>query len=76
MAAPVLVYVLATIHARLGQHAEAFATLDRMFEGPSFYSERWIERDPWFASLRSDPAFPVHLERWRGQKGPALQAAR
>jgi DNA-binding winged helix-turn-helix (wHTH) protein/TolB-like protein len=69
VASPVLVYTLAAIHARLGQHAEAFATLDRMFEGPSFYSERWIERDPWFASLRSDPAFPAHLKRWRGRKG-------
>lgn len=76
VAAPVLVYLLATIHARLGRHAEAFATLDRMFEGPGFYSERWIERDPWFASLRADPAFPAHLERWRRQKGAALEATR
>lgn len=76
VAAPVLVYVLATIHARLGQHAEAFATLDRMVESPGFYSERWIERDPWFASLRADPAFPAHLERWRRQKGAELEAMR
>jgi DNA-binding winged helix-turn-helix (wHTH) protein/TolB-like protein/Tfp pilus assembly protein PilF len=74
VAAPVLLYVLATIHARLGQHAEAFATLDRMFDAPGFYSERWIERDPWFASMRADPAFPVHFERWKRQKGAALQA--
>jgi tetratricopeptide (TPR) repeat protein len=76
VASPVLVYALATIHARLGQHADAFATLDRMFEAPSSYSERWVERDPWFASLRGDPAFAAHLERWRGQKGPALLATR
>ena len=76
VAAPVLVYVLATIHARLGQHAEAFATLDRMFDAPGFYSERWVERDPWFASLRADPAFPAHFERWKRQKAAALPAMR
>ena len=73
---PVLVYLLGSIHGRLGQHAEAFARLDQMFAAPSFYSERWIERDPWFASLRSDPAFPAHLERWRRQKGDALKLTR
>jgi tetratricopeptide (TPR) repeat protein len=73
VAAPVLVYLLSTIHARLGQHAEAFATLDGMFAAPSFYSERWIERDPWFASLRSDPAYATHRDRWARRKAEALQ---
>jgi len=72
-AAPVLVYLLSTIHARLGQHAEAFATLDGMFAAPSFYSERWIERDPWFASLRSDPAYVAHRDRWARRPADALQ---
>jgi DNA-binding winged helix-turn-helix (wHTH) protein/TolB-like protein/Tfp pilus assembly protein PilF len=70
---PLMTYLLASIHARLGQHAEAFTTLDRMFAAPSFYSERWTDRDPWFASLRADPAYPAHRDRWARQKGNALQ---
>ena len=70
---PVYLFLLASIYARLDQRTEAFDTLDQMFTAPSFYSERWVERDPWFASLRSDPAFPAYLERWRRQKGNALQ---
>jgi DNA-binding winged helix-turn-helix (wHTH) protein/TolB-like protein/Tfp pilus assembly protein PilF len=73
VAAPVLVYLLSTIHARLGQHAEAFATLDRMFAAPSFYSVRWIERDPWFASLRSDPAYVTYRDRWVLRNADALE---
>lgn len=69
---PVYLYALAAIHARSGQHADAFATLDRMFSVPGFYSEKWIERDPWFASLRSHPKFREYVERWSRQKGPAL----
>lgn len=69
---PVYLYVLALIQARLGQHEDAFATLDRMFSVPGFYSEKWIERDPWFASLRSHPMFREYVERWSRQKGPAL----
>ncbi len=71
--APVLVYLLSTIYARLGQHAEAFATLDRMFATAGFYSVRWIERDPWFASLRSDPAYAAHRDRWARQAPAAAQ---
>jgi DNA-binding winged helix-turn-helix (wHTH) protein/TolB-like protein len=75
VAAPVLAYLLSTIYARLGQHAEAFATLDEMFAAPSFYSERWIERDPWFASLRSDPAYVAHREQWARRKADAPAAS-
>ena len=73
VAAPVLVYLLSTIYARLGQHAEAFATLDGMFAAPGFYSERWIARDPWFASLRSDPAYVTYRDRWARRTADALQ---
>ena len=50
----------------------AFATLDRLFSVPGFYSEAWVQRDPGFAALRKDPAFGAHLERWSTQKGDAL----
>ena len=73
VAAPVLDYLLSTIYARLGQHAEAFATLDGMFAAPGFYSEQWIDRDPWFASLRSDPAYAAHRDRWARSKADALK---
>jgi DNA-binding winged helix-turn-helix (wHTH) protein/TolB-like protein len=69
---PLYLYLLAQIHARLGQHAAAFATLDRMFSVPGFYNETWVLRDPGFAALRSQPAFRAHLERWSSQKGDAL----
>jgi len=71
--APVLVYLLSTIYARLGQHAEAFATLDGMFAEAGFYSEQWIDRDPWFASLRSDPAYAAHRDRWARSTADALK---
>ena len=71
VAAPVLAYLLSTVYARLGQHDEAFATLDGMFAAASFYSERWIERDPWFASLRSDPAYVAHRDRWARREAAA-----
>src|SRR5205823_14941755 len=47
---PLYLYVLAQIHARLGQHAAAFTTLDRLFSVPGFYSESWVRRDPGFAA--------------------------
>lgn len=73
---PVYVYLLALVQARCGLHAEALRTLDRMFQAPGFYSEVWIDRDPWFASLRSDAAFAEHRRRWSTQKGEALLARR
>lgn len=69
---PVYLYVLAQIHARLGEHAAAFEVLDRMFSVPGFYNETWVRRDPAFASLRRDPAFDAHLRRWSLQRGDAL----
>jgi TolB-like protein/predicted negative regulator of RcsB-dependent stress response len=68
---PLYLYVLAQIHARLGQPAAAFATLDRMFSVPGFYNEIWVQRDPGFAALRSDPTFRAHIDRWSAQKGNA-----
>jgi tetratricopeptide (TPR) repeat protein len=69
---PVFLYLLATIHARLGQHEAAFARLDEMFARPAFYSEKWIERDPWFATLRARPEYRAHLDRWASSKGDVL----
>lgn len=69
---PLYLYLLAQIHARLGQRAEAFEVLDRMFSLPGFYNERWVQQDPGFAHLRSDPAFGAHLARWSSQKGAVL----
>jgi hypothetical protein len=40
--------------------------------GASYYDEIWIDRDPWFASLRADAAFPEHRRRWAAQKGERL----
>lgn len=73
---PVYLYLLAATQARVGRHADAFATLDRLFALPGFYSEHWVRRDPWFASLRDDPAFAAHVERWSKQKGDRLLTGR
>lgn len=66
---PLYLYLLARVHARLGQLSEATAVLDEMFAAPGFYSETWVARDPSFAALRAGTAFPAHLERWTAQKG-------
>jgi hypothetical protein len=34
--------------------------------------ERWIEHHPWFASLRSDPAYAGHRDRRARRKADAL----
>ena len=57
------------IQARVGQRAAAFATLDQMFSVPGFYDERWVQRDPGFAALRSRPTFRAHIDRWSSQEG-------
>ena len=69
---PLYLYLLAQIHARLGERAEAFEVLDRMFSLPGFYNERWVQHDPGFANLRSDAAFAAHIARWSTQKGDVL----
>jgi DNA-binding winged helix-turn-helix (wHTH) protein/TolB-like protein len=71
-AAPLYLYLLAQIQAQVGEEAAAFATLDRMFSVPGFYNETWVQRDPGFAALRSQPAFRAHVDRWSPQKGDAL----
>ena len=69
---PLYLYLLARVHARLGQRAEAAAVLDDMFAAPGFYSEAWVARDPSFAALRADPGYAARLERWTAQKGERL----
>jgi DNA-binding winged helix-turn-helix (wHTH) protein/TolB-like protein len=75
-AGPLYMYLLAQVQAQVGEEAAAFATLDRMFSVPGFYNEVWVERDPGFASLRSQPSFRAHAERWSAQKGDALLGKR
>lgn len=70
--APFYVYLLAQIHTRLGDHTAAFATLDKMFSGPGFYNENWVQRDPGFAALRAHPSFRSYVDRWSLQRGDAL----
>lgn len=70
--APLYLYLLARVHARLGRVSEAMAVLDDMFAAPGFYNETWVARDPSFALLRADPAYASHLERWTAQKGERL----
>src|SRR5262245_16347748 len=75
---PLYLYVLAQIHARVGNTAAAFATLDRLFAVPGFYSEMWIQHDPGFASLCTHPLFHTYFDRWSSQKGdvPLARVAR
>jgi tetratricopeptide (TPR) repeat protein len=66
-AGPLYLYVLAQIHARLGQQDAAFATLDRLFSVPGFYNESWVQRDPGFAALRSHPS-AAYAYQMRGRE--------
>ena len=70
--APLLLYLMAQVHARLGDHATAFALLDQMFSVPGFYNGLWVQRDPGFASLRRHPSFASALSRWSQQRAEAL----
>jgi DNA-binding winged helix-turn-helix (wHTH) protein/TolB-like protein/Flp pilus assembly protein TadD len=72
---PLYLYLLAQTYARVGQAAQAFATLDRMFSAPGFYGEMWVQRDPGFASLRNHPKFRAYVDRWSKQRGDALLKA-
>ena len=69
---PLYLYLLARVQARLGQLADAAATLDTMFEAPGFYSDAWVARDPSFAALRADESYAAHFERWATRKGDLL----
>ena len=71
---PLYLYLLARVHARLGQVADAARVLDEMFEAPGFYSEAWVARDPSFEALRADSGYAARLERWATRKGPVLLA--
>jgi DNA-binding winged helix-turn-helix (wHTH) protein/tetratricopeptide (TPR) repeat protein len=73
---PLYLYLLARVHARLGQRAEAAAVLDDMFAAPGFYSEAWVARDPSFAALRAEADYAARLERWTALKGERLLEAR
>jgi hypothetical protein len=53
------VYILAQIHAQLGQPGVAFATLDEMLSLPAFHNETWVRRDPGFAALGNDLMFDL-----------------
>jgi DNA-binding winged helix-turn-helix (wHTH) protein/TolB-like protein/Tfp pilus assembly protein PilF len=54
-------YLLATIHARLGEKEQAFACLDKAYEGRSHWLI-YLKVDPKLDPLRSDPRF-ADLER-------------
>ncbi len=70
--APLLIYLMAQVHARIGDHETAFKLLDGMFTVPGFYNDLWVQRDPGFASLRRHPSFPSALARWSKQRGEVL----
>jgi DNA-binding winged helix-turn-helix (wHTH) protein/TolB-like protein/Tfp pilus assembly protein PilF len=72
--APLLLYLMAQVHARVGDPATAFSLLDQMFSVPGFYNDLWVQRDPGFASLRRHPSFPSALARWSRQRGDVLLA--
>jgi DNA-binding winged helix-turn-helix (wHTH) protein/tetratricopeptide (TPR) repeat protein len=69
---PLYLYLLARVHARLGQLADATAVLDSMFDAPGFYSDAWVARDPSFVRLRADEAFATQLDRWTTRRGDVL----
>lgn len=69
---PLFLFLMAQVHARIGDHATAFTLLDQMFSVPGFYNELWVQRDPGFASLRRQPQFQSALLRWSKQRGDVL----
>jgi DNA-binding winged helix-turn-helix (wHTH) protein/tetratricopeptide (TPR) repeat protein len=69
---PLYLYLLARVHARLGQLAAATAVLDTMFEAPGFYSDAWVARDPSFTAVRADETYAALVERWATRKGDVL----
>lgn len=69
---PLYLYLLAQVYTRVGRYADAVATLERMLSAPGFYNERWVERDPAFAPLRSDARYRERLVRLPPRSGVAL----
>ncbi len=53
---------MAWVHAKLGDIDEAFAWLDKAYEQRAI-NLLWIETQPWFDPLRSDPRFRALLDR-------------
>ena len=53
---------IARLYANLGQRDQAFEWLDEAFRERSGRLA-WLKVDPLFDSLRSDPRFPVLLQR-------------
>ncbi len=71
---PLYLYLLAQVQARVGDHAGAFATLDELFSVPGFYNERWVQRDPGFASLWRHPCFRRILRAGQNSEAPCSLA--
>jgi serine/threonine-protein kinase len=61
--APVYLYALAMIHARVGQADAALGRIEEMLSVPGFYNRTWVERDPAFARLRQDRRFKELAQR-------------
>jgi serine/threonine protein kinase/Tfp pilus assembly protein PilF len=60
----VCAYEVASVHAALGEHDEAFAEFDRAID------ERcdcmvWLEAEPWLDPIRSDPRYAPLLRKFR-----------
>ena len=70
--APLHLFLAAQVHARVGDYATTFATLEQLFSVAGFYSDQWVLHDPSFASLRRRPEFPAALARWSRQRGDVL----
>jgi DNA-binding winged helix-turn-helix (wHTH) protein/TolB-like protein/Tfp pilus assembly protein PilF len=70
---PLYLYLMAQVHARVGDHATAFRLLDQMFSVPGFYNVVWVQRDPGFAPLRRQPSFESAVARWSKQGGGSVR---
>ena len=55
-------YGVALVYAGLGDKDHAFTWLDKAYQGRSHWLV-WLNRDPRWDSLRSDPRFPDLVKR-------------